>query len=541
MARYPSIGLLLIALLLVLSGEAGAHAVLLETSPADGAVLARPPESVTLRFSEPVRPITVRMLDATRNVELEPAAIEAVNGEVRVTLVQPLVDGAYVVSWRVASVDSHPVSGAFVFDVGAAAGHRPQAASPFANDAAWQAAATAARALWYGVLLLAAGLALFPVAIGAPGELRAALCRALPPLALAGIATGVLVLGISGGELQGEDAFALLTPGPWLLAARTPLAASVVVAGLGLMLLAIAARRDRHAPRLAGVILIALSFACSGHAATAEPRWLAMPAFALHALLAALWLGALCALLVAVRRCPPRQAGALLASFSRIALPAVALLVLAGTVLVLVELKSPRDLVATGYGQRLALKLALVACLLGLAVLNRWMLTPALLAGKAGAARWLRRSLGLDLLLAAAVVAMTASLGAVPPPRSLASGHAARAAHHHEAHAYTTRVEIPQGRLVLVATPARAGPNRIDLRLMDPVGQPLDALAAELRLSLPDQGVEALRVEAGRQGIGHFVAPAASLPLAGVWHVQADLLVDDFTKLTFRTRIEVSP
>jgi copper transport protein len=541
MTRYRSIGLLLIALLLVPSGEAGAHAVLLETSPADDAVLARAPDAVRLRFSEPVRPITVRVLDVGRNVELELAALEATNGEVRVAFGQPLADGTYVVSWRVSSLDLHPVSGAFVFDVGAGAGRRPQAAPPSAHDAAWQVAAAAARALWYGVLLIAAGLALFPVLIRAPQELRPALRRPLSLLAPVGVVTGMLALGISGGALQGEGASTLLTPGPWLLAAGTPLAASVVVAGLGLMLLAIAARRDRRDPLLAGAILIALSFACSGHAMTAEPRWLAMPAFALHALLAAFWLGAFWALLVAVGRCPPGQAGALLSAFSRVALPAVALLVLAGTVLALVELKSPSDLVATGYGQRLALKLALVACLLGLAALNRWMLTPALLAGRADAARWLRRTLRLDLLLAAAVVGMTASLGAVPPPRSFASGEAHPAAHHHGARAYTTRVEIPQARLVLVASPARTGPNRIDLRFMDPAGQPLGALAAELRLSLPDQGVEALRVEAGRQGIGHFVAPAASLPLAGVWHVQADLLVDDFTELTFRTRIEVSP
>jgi copper transport protein len=265
-----------------------------------------------------------------------------------------------------------------------------------------------------------------------------------------------------------------------------------------------------------------------------------MPAFALHALLAAFWLGGLCALLVAVRRCPPAQAGALLAAFSRIALPAVALLVLAGTALVLMEFESPRDLIATAYGQRLALKLALVSGLLGLAAINRWLLTPALVAGRAGAVRWLRRTLGLDLLLAAAVVAMTASLGAVPPPRSLATGEG----HDHGSHAqrsYTARVQMPAAGLVLDVRPARPGRNRIELSFTDPAGQPLEALEAELRLSLPEQGVEALRVEAEPEGAGRFVAPSVSLPLAGSWHVQADLLVDDFTKLSFRTRIEVSP
>jgi copper transport protein len=539
MSRTWLIGLLLV-LGATLPGEVLAHAVLLETAPADGAVLAHPPDGVTLRFSEPVRPISVRVLDAAREVELEPPAIEVANGEVRVTFAQPLAGGTYLVSWRVASVDSHLVSGAFVFDVGAAGGRRPIAASTSANDATWQAAATAARALWYGVLLIAAGLALFLAAFKTPEDLRKALCRPLPWLALGGAATGVLALGISGGALQGEEASSLLTPGPWLLAVGSPLVTSVAVAAAGLMLLALAAGRGGRALLLAGAGLIALSFACSGHALTTEPRWLVLPAFALHALLAAFWLGALCALLVAVRRCPSAQAGALLAAFSRIALPGVALLLLAGTVLVLVEIESPSDLIDTDYGRRLLLKLALVSGLLGLAAINRWVLTRALLAGRAVAARWLQRTLSLDLLLAAGVVAMTASLGAVPPPRSLATSDA----HHHEGHAaqsYTARAKSPEGNLVLVAAPARAGPNRIELRFTDPAGEPLQALAAELRLSLPEQGLEALQAETEPEGIGRFVAPAVRLPLAGTWQVQADLLVDDFTKLSFRTRIEVSP
>jgi copper transport protein len=540
MSRYWLIALLLLGLAPAPSGKALAHAVMLETEPADGAVLAHPPDAVTLRFSEPVRPIAVRVLDAARDAGLEPAAIEAEDGTVRVTFARPLEAGTYLVSWRVASVDSHPVSGAFTFDVGAAAGPHPAVAALDAHDAAWTNAIIAARSLWYGALLVAAGLALFPIAIRTPAELSAALRRALPPLALAGMAIGILAFGTGGGALLGEGASSLLTPAPWLLAAGTPLLASVVAAGLGLVLLTIGAIGGSRALLIAGAGLIALSFACSGHARTTEPGWLVMPGFALHALLAAFWLGGLCVLLVAIRRCAPAQAGALLAAFSRIALPAVALLVLAGTALVLVELESPRDLVATAYGQRLALKLALVSGLLGLAAINRWLLTPALLAGRAGAALWLQRTLCLDLLLAAAVVAMTASLGAVPPPRSLVAGEG----HAHEAHAHKghiARVQTPEAALVLEVTPARVGRNRIELRFTGPGGQSVEALEAELRLSLPEQGVEALRVEARPEGAGRFVAPSVSLPLPGTWEVQADLLVDDFTKLSFRTRIEVSP
>jgi copper transport protein len=102
-------------------------------------------------------------------------------------------------------------------------------------------------------------------------------------------------------------------------------------------------------------------------------------------------------------------------------------------------------------------------------------------------------------------------------------------------------VRTPDVDLWLEVTPARVGRNRIELRFTERGGQPLEALEAELSLSLPEQGVEALRVEARPEGAGRFVAPSVSLPLPGTWEVQADLLVDDFTKLSFRTRIEVSP
>ena len=92
--------------------------------------------------------------------------------------------------------------------------------------------------------------------------------------------------------------------------------------------------------------------------------------------------------------------------------------------------------------------------------------------------------------------------------------------------------------LVLVATPATAGTNRIDLYFTGADGQPATAKAAELSAALPERNVEALHFDARPVEPGHFRADA-SLPLAGSWQVRADLLIDDFTKLGFRTRIAV--
>jgi copper transport protein len=194
-------------------------------------------------------------------------------------------------------------------------------------------------------------------------------------------------------------------------------------------------------------------------------------------------------------------------------------------------------LITTDYGRLLLLKLALVGVLLGLAAINRLILTPAL-ERRHDAARWLRRTIGADLVLAAGVVGLTAGLGTVPPPRALAEQATAHPHADHGTSEYATGVEAQGYDLMLVATPATVGENRIDLHLTDDQGQPLDAKALELSVALPDRGVEALRFDAARVAAGHFRS-RATLPLPGEWQLRIDLLVDDFTKLPIRATIVV--
>jgi copper transport protein len=201
------------------------------------------------------------------------------------------------------------------------------------------------------------------------------------------------------------------------------------------------------------------------------------------------------------------------------------------------QVRTPAALIATDYGRLLLLKLGLVGLLLGLGALNRLVLTPAL-ARRAGAARQLRRTIGADLALAAAILAVTAGLGSVPPPRALAEQAAAHAHPSHGPREHAVEVAAPHHDLVIVATPASIGRNRIDLYLKDKRGLPVSAKAAELALALPEMGIEALRVDAAALEPGHFQAEV-DLPVAGDWRVAADLLVDDFTKLPFQARIAV--
>ncbi|HVE46262.1 MAG TPA: copper resistance protein CopC [Acidimicrobiales bacterium] len=123
MARALGGALLTIGLLFAAASPAAAHAELTETEPGGGAVLARPPRQVVLRFTESVEVSfgSIRVFDEDGE-RLETGRARHPDGRSSaVALELPALEkGAYVVTWRVLSADSHPVRGAFTFLVGAA-------------------------------------------------------------------------------------------------------------------------------------------------------------------------------------------------------------------------------------------------------------------------------------------------------------------------------------------------------------------------------------------------------------------------------------
>src|SRR5262245_22738229 len=97
------------------SSAALAHASLVRSEPADGAIVTEPPAMLRLTFNEPVTPLVMRIVmpDGT---SATPQAV-AENAVVVVTP-SPLRRGTHVLSWRVISADGHPVGGSLIFSVG---------------------------------------------------------------------------------------------------------------------------------------------------------------------------------------------------------------------------------------------------------------------------------------------------------------------------------------------------------------------------------------------------------------------------------------
>ena len=194
-----------------------------------------------------------------------------------------------------------------------------------------------------------------------------------------------------------------------LLALRPGRPAWIVAAGLG--------------------VIATASLAWMGHGAATEGALgrLHLASDILHALAAAVWIGALAAFVALLAAPSDASQPALhhaLHGFSGIGSALVAVLVLSGLVnsWVLVGPEHLSGMFNTPYGQLLSVKLALFIAMLGLAAANRFRHTPAF--GRVLAAHEppdralaaLRRSVAYETALGLAVLALVAGFGTLPPP-----------------------------------------------------------------------------------------------------------------------------
>lgn len=508
MSRLLRILLAVLALGL-LAPLAHAHAVLQSAAPEDGSLVETAPDAVRLRFNEAVQPLAIRLI-APDGAETDLTA--TVTGAAELVVPMPALGrGTFALSWRAASDDGHPIAGTVLFSVGAVTGSGaalPQAA-PGLRGAIWLA-----RFLMTAGLVLGVGGALF----GAWAGLAARARRPVAVAVLAGLLAAPAYLGLHGLDALGLGPAALATPAPWLAGWGTSFGPSVVLAVLAALLALAGLRRPLMA--WLALVLLGLAYAISGHAGAAPPRLLTRPMVALHLAAACVWVGALLPLALSLARPGDRRG---LRRFS-VVIPAVlAVLLASGVVLAVVQLgRDPAQWLAP-YGLILAAKLALVAGLLALGAWNRWRLTGPVLAGQAGAAA-LRRVILAELVLAVAILGLTAAWRFTPPPRALAQVQAQVAAPAAYAHLHGGEVMAD-----LSVTPGHAGPVTAAIHLMDAGMAPLTPVSVNLALSLPERGIERL-VRPATAGVaaGEWLVPDLVLPIAGRWTVEIEVRMTRF-------------
>jgi copper transport protein len=562
----------------VTAGPAAAHATLVATNPGEGARLQQAPTAVTLEFSEGVTLGAGYARVFGPGGERVDAGTASVDGDVvSIPLRTGLPDGSYLVTYRVVSADSHPISGAYSFVVGN--GELVPATAAGTQDRTDPAVAVALPTVrWVGFAALA-------LAVGVPA--LALLCwpggwasRRLRGMATWG-AVAVTVAAAGSFLLQGPYAAAtglgsLLDPSLMSATAATEAGRALLIrAVLGLLLAAVLLPVWRRGGppswgrvAAAGVLAVGLvvSTAAIGHPVAGPWPGLAVVVTTVHVAAMAVWLGGLAGLLAAVLRpeVPASEVAGVVPRYSQIAFGSVAALVVSGTVQAVREVESPTALFVTTYGWVLIAKLVLVAVALGAAGVSRvWVQqrlgvrrtrpgsgrrltahafaagTPAgegveaagevrgQLQSESAAAHVpaLRRSILVEVTVAAVILALSAVLVGTPPARA----------------AVAQPVDVvlplqgsagPSGSVQVSIDPARPGPNTLHVYLFDDTGRLTQPAGITATLTEDSQDIGPLDVALQPAGPGHYIGAGMTIPGAGTWTLAVSIRLDEFTATT---------
>ncbi|MFD9571053.1 copper resistance CopC/CopD family protein [Streptomyces sp. NPDC059982] len=537
-ARLPRLVLVLAALLATLfaaAAPASAHAALTASDPKDGAVVATAPAQVTLSFSE-----QVAMGDDSIRV-MDPAGKRVDTGELRdmcsgstirygTALHSGLPDGTYTVAWQAVSADSHPVSGAFTFSIGA-----PSATSVALPD---QQAGGGPVGIAYGIARYAA-YAGFTVLVGGGAFIllcwrRGAAERSLQKLVVRGWVTltaATLAMLVLRTPYTGSGKFADAFDLDGLRAVLdTKTGASFVsrllLLGAAALFIAVLfgayARRQKasgtegaggtgvcaDAPAdvsgdvsaadaakeakeetsdlgfglaIGGTVVaggIAATWALAEHASTGIQPGIAMPVDVLHLLAVAAWLGGLVALLVALHKVPDIEREAV-RRFSRVAFISVLVLAEAGVAVVLLAV------------------------------------TTVLTSTEPGRA-------------AEQETGRSSSAGPAVPNRAVKITLP-----------FDTGGQNGKGSVRLELDPGRVGANTLHLWADGADGKPLDLPEIKISFTLEAKEIGPLPVAPDRDAPGHWSATGVQLPLAGDWRIDVTVRTSDIDQTTVQKNVKI--
>ena len=507
--------LLLVATALTFGGAALipttvlAHASVVSARPAPGDELSTAPGVVDLQFSEPINQRLSRLL--VTGPGGNPFPFQVVGPREMQAQVTSTERGVYSVSWTtVSDVDGHTLRGSFRFGVGvpvAAGASAAGNATPQPQDLL----IAMFRALEYLGLFGAVGCSVVAALVRREPTIGLRAPSSRWPLLLALLSGMAVVAGESisaagGMSIAGLREYLLSGPAGYARLARIGLEAVA-------LLLATPAAELALIPVVGAMVAIA----AAGHAAADRPWPLGVAIDALHLLAGAVWAGGLLAITPVSMRAARDEVILLIRRFSRVALVAFALSVALGAVRGTQELAQLGDLVSTGYGRVLAVKILVVVAVV-----------PVALVVRRGASRLLR----LDAAIAVTIVAITATLAAFPlPPRRAQEANAAdRASGAAQAWPRPSDFTMAAGAghtlVGLTLRPGTPGRNQVILYLVPPSGE---AAAEGIHAQISFAGAAAPLTVCGtscRTGFVELKGPvSAHVDISGSDRGSADLAI----------------
>jgi copper transport protein len=519
-------------------------------------VLQQPPDSVDLTFSEGITllPDSVRVFGPDGN-QVDDGKVVHEHGDAGtagVGLDAHLATGTYLVSYRIVSADSHPISGAYTFSIG----HRTAAPTAAAVGGSNGIPLTLGFSRWVSY----AGSAL-----GLGGLAFLSWCW------LAGWSSprARRIVDVGVGLLTVGTALALLLKGPYDAGRgishvvdgalfREVLGTTygrAMVVRLLLMVCVISFLRYRE--RLSGRVLtvgpgillfgVGVTFALGGHAAAGGHRLLAIASDTTHVAAMSIWLGGLAMLGAVVLTADAQGDEALpvVQRFSRLAAAMVGVLAATGAYQALRELRSWDALFFSHYGHVLLVKLAIVAtALLAAAVSRAWVwqsrhpVVPVLAATteqsvpvteSGPSIRSLRTSVRVESVLLAGVLAASAVLVSSNPTRTTTF----------TPKAVSTTVKVGPDSVRVSANPT--GQNRVllSLQVLDKSGKPVNPREVDATFFLVDQQIGPLDVVLSEDSTRGHRTGAASLPVSGRWQLAVTVRTTAIDQATASVEVPV--
>jgi copper transport protein len=519
------VALAVIGFVVLTAAHASAHAMLEGSTPAADAVLSAPPTSVDLTFNEAITllPDSVRVFGPDGG-RVDDGAIGRSHDDaatVSVGLHTDLGRGTYLVSYRVVSADSHPISGAYTFAVG----------HPSATPAASSTTDGGSRSVdlglglsrWLSYAGSALGIGGFAFLVWCwPSGWRSRRARRLVVGGVGALLVGTLLALLLKGPYDEGTGLASMTEGSLL---RQVLATTYGQAlDARLLLIAALVLLLTYRDHLPGPVLLAapvvllvgvgVTFALCGHAAAGGHRPIAVASDTVHVGAMSIWLGGLVLLLGAVlvgeggeEARPP------VLRFSTLATGAVTALIVTGTYQTL----------HTHYGHVLVVKLGIVG-LAFLAAAGSWTwvwqtVNPVVPAHAATSApptpsvdgrprlRRLRWSVGLETLLLVGVLVVTAMLVTSDPARSVTP-----------AGPVATTLTVGPDQVTVRAVPDGSRRVELALEVTDATGAPTEPKQVDASLTLTSARVGPLPIALHGAGVGKRMGEV-TVPLTGTWQL----------------------
>jgi copper transport protein len=509
------------------AGSASAHAGLEESEPKPSSWLATSPTEIVLHFDESVGVVfaRIKILDQEGNEVFETKPTRDANDHTTVRAnIDKIGDGTWVVVWRVASADSHPVQGSFAFSIGTSSSDVTDLlnGSVSARHGLNNLFNFIRFVMFAGVLTLIGGVAL--VMFGAKKSpsirTRISLWGAWLFATVASIealfaygphASGVKVFNVTDLSLLGDTMSTLF--------GQATLLRISLLLGFSLLLLTIDYRSRGwwRASVVGASVAIAATFSAVGHPSGQSPVALSVTLDVVHLLAVSLWIGAL--FLIAIDRKFWLRSTQSMLWFSRAAGYSVAVIAVTGIAQTLLLMDGLRDVFVLEYGQKLAVKVLLVLVLVAIGALSRSTLR------KSGPAK-LHQSVLVEALIALIVVGITALIVALPPREQASNA--------------PIEFSLEQSDLIadITVTPARVGSAEIHVAIRSTVGSFAQMTSVSGRMSLPSKSIPNGPVELVRTSPNHYTAEV-SFPFSGVWKLEIVVKPDPSRTVLFTTDVKI--